>query len=48
LSKAGAAIETTKRYPDADVLVNNLGVYQPKPFEQITDAEWSAIIETNK
>src|SRR5207302_64952 len=28
-------------------LVNNLGVYQLKDFEQITDAEWSAIIETN-
>ena len=47
LSKARDATETTKRYPDVDVVVNNLGVYQPKPFEQITDAEWSAIIETN-
>src|SRR5881396_2445813 len=47
LSKADAAAQTTKRHPDLDVLVNNLGVYEPKPFEQITDAEWSAIIETN-
>ena len=47
LSKAEAAAETTKRYPDVDILVNNLGVYQLKDFEQITDAEWSAIIETN-
>src|SRR5437763_972974 len=47
LSKAAAAVETTKRFPNVDVLVNNLGVYQPKPFEEITDAEWSAIIETN-
>src|SRR5216110_3389485 len=47
LSKARDATETIKRFPDVDVLVNNLGVYQPKPFEQITDAEWSAIIETN-
>ena len=47
LSKADAAAETTKRYPDVDILVNNLGVYQLKDFEQITDAEWSAIIETN-
>ncbi len=47
LSKAGDATETTTRYPDLDVLVNNLGAYQPKPFEQITDADWSAIIETN-
>src|SRR5216110_1042569 len=47
LSKARDATETIKHFPDVDVLVNNLGVYQPKPFEQITDAEWSAIIETN-
>src|SRR5260221_8637803 len=47
LSKADDAMETTKRFPDVDILVNNLGVYQVQPFEQITDAEWSAIIETN-
>ena len=27
--------------------MNNLGVYQVRDFAQITDAEWSAIIETN-
>src|SRR6266581_3087510 len=47
LCKADAAMQTIKRFPDVDILVNNLGVYQLKPFEQITDAEWSAIIETN-
>src|SRR5436853_844768 len=30
-----------------DVLVNNLGVYEVKPFEQITDNDWHAIIDTN-
>ena len=47
LCKADAAMQTIKRFPDVDILVNNLGVYQLKPFEQITDAEWSDIIETN-
>ena len=47
LSKADAAAQTTKRYPDADILVNNLGIYEVKDFEQITDAEWLTIIETN-
>jgi NAD(P)-dependent dehydrogenase (short-subunit alcohol dehydrogenase family) len=47
LSRADAALETTKRFSDVDILVNNLGVYQVSPFEQITYAEWSAIIETN-
>jgi NAD(P)-dependent dehydrogenase (short-subunit alcohol dehydrogenase family) len=30
-----------------DILVNNLGVYEPKLFDQITDNDWHAIIETN-
>jgi NAD(P)-dependent dehydrogenase (short-subunit alcohol dehydrogenase family) len=33
--------------PTVNVLINNLGVYEPKPFEQITDNDWHAIIETN-
>jgi NAD(P)-dependent dehydrogenase (short-subunit alcohol dehydrogenase family) len=33
--------------PTVDVLVNNLGMYEVKPFEQITDEDWHAIIETN-
>src|SRR5437879_7792508 len=47
LSKPDAAAQTTKRYPEVDILVNNLGVYEVRDFEQITDAEWLAIIETN-
>jgi len=30
-----------------EILVNNLGTYEVKPFEQISDADWQAIIETN-
>src|SRR5437016_6854987 len=47
LSQADAAAKTTERHPNVDILVNNLGVYQVKAFEQITDAEWVGIIETN-
>ena len=47
LAKADALAQTTKRHPDLDILVNNLGVYEVKDFEQITDAEWLTIIETN-
>jgi NAD(P)-dependent dehydrogenase (short-subunit alcohol dehydrogenase family) len=47
LAEAGVAAGALARFPAIDILVNNLGVYQVKPFEQITDAEWSAIIETN-
>src|SRR2546423_11284574 len=47
LSKADAAAQSTERHPDVDILVNNLGVYEVKDFEQISDAEWLTIIETN-
>jgi NAD(P)-dependent dehydrogenase (short-subunit alcohol dehydrogenase family) len=47
LSKAEAAAETGRRFPAVEILVNNLGMYEPKPFEETTDADWSAIIETN-
>ena len=30
--------------PGVDVLINNLGVYEPKPFERITDDDWHSII----
>jgi NAD(P)-dependent dehydrogenase (short-subunit alcohol dehydrogenase family) len=36
-----------KAVPTVDVLVNNLGLYEPKPFEQISDDDWYSIIETN-
>src|SRR6185437_2667728 len=30
-----------------DILINNLGVYQPKPFEEITDDDWLQIFQVN-
>jgi NAD(P)-dependent dehydrogenase (short-subunit alcohol dehydrogenase family) len=47
LATPQAVIDTTRRFPEVDILVNNLGVYEPKPFEEITDEDWRAIIETN-
>ena len=34
-------------FPTVDVLVNNLGVFETKPFDQIPDAEWMRFFETN-
>ncbi len=39
-----AAIE---KFPDVDILVNNLGIFDPKPFEQISDEEWMKFFEVN-
>jgi NAD(P)-dependent dehydrogenase (short-subunit alcohol dehydrogenase family) len=33
--------------PDIDVLVNNAGIFEPKPFEEIDDADWLRFFETN-
>jgi NAD(P)-dependent dehydrogenase (short-subunit alcohol dehydrogenase family) len=36
-----------KKYPDVDILVNNLGAFAAKPFFDISDAEWQLMWETN-
>lgn len=33
--------------PHVDILINNLGIFDPKPFEDIPDADWSRFFETN-
>lgn len=33
--------------PAVDVLVNNLGIFEPKPFDAITDADWLHMFEVN-
>ena len=47
LSLAGTAAAVLKRYEHLDILVNNLGTYGVKAFEELTDDDWRAIIETN-
>jgi NAD(P)-dependent dehydrogenase (short-subunit alcohol dehydrogenase family) len=36
-----------KQVPDADVLINNLGIFEPKPFLDIPDADWLRFFEVN-
>ena len=33
--------------PQVDILVNNLGIYEAKPFGEITDADWRRFFEIN-
>jgi NAD(P)-dependent dehydrogenase (short-subunit alcohol dehydrogenase family) len=47
LSNAAGAEKLIQAFPDIDVLVNNAGVFQPVPFEDISDAEWMRFFETN-
>jgi NAD(P)-dependent dehydrogenase (short-subunit alcohol dehydrogenase family) len=36
-----------QRAGDADILVNNLGIFEPRPFEAITDDDWYRFFDTN-
>ncbi len=47
LGTAEGVSDTVRRFPEVDVLVNNLGIFQAVPFEQITDAEWVRFFEVN-
>jgi NAD(P)-dependent dehydrogenase (short-subunit alcohol dehydrogenase family) len=42
LSTAAAADELAHRFPSVEILVNNLGIFEPKAFEEIADEEWAA------
>lgn len=33
--------------PDVDILVNNLGIFEPKAFENIPDEDWQRFFEVN-
>ena len=33
--------------PEVDILVNNLGIFEPKDFFEITDEDWESYFQTN-
>jgi NAD(P)-dependent dehydrogenase (short-subunit alcohol dehydrogenase family) len=47
LSLAGDVDRLRRQLPSLDILVNNLGIYEPKPFEDIPDEEWLRFFEVN-
>jgi len=47
LTTAEGCANLVRRIPDADILVNNLGIFEPKNFEEIADADWMRFFEAN-
>ncbi len=47
LSSSEGVEELLRREPEVDVLVNNLSIFEQKPFGEITDADWFRFFETN-
>jgi NAD(P)-dependent dehydrogenase (short-subunit alcohol dehydrogenase family) len=41
------AREAIARFPSVDILVNNLGIFEPKAFQEISDADWRRFFEVN-
>lgn len=47
LSRAEAAEDVVRRHPGIDILVNNLGIFEPKAFEDIPDEDWQRFFDVN-
>ncbi|HEY8478416.1 MAG TPA: SDR family oxidoreductase [Spirillospora sp.] len=47
LGTAEGAQELRERLPAVDILVNNLGIYEPRPVLEIDDDEWRRYFEIN-
>lgn len=47
LGTAAAADEVALRHPNVEILVNNLGIFEPKQFEEIPDTDWLRFFEVN-
>jgi NAD(P)-dependent dehydrogenase (short-subunit alcohol dehydrogenase family) len=47
LAKAAVVEKLVNNFPAVDILINNLGIFEPKPFEEIPDADWVRFFEVN-
>lgn len=47
LSRAEAAEAIVRRHARIDILVNNLGIFEAKPFEDIPDDDWRRFFDVN-
>ena len=47
LSTEAGAAHLFARVPHVDILVNNLGIFETRPFLEIDDADWRRFFETN-
>ncbi len=45
-TEAGAR-QLIAQFGEVDILVNNLGIFEPKPFTEITDDDWRRFFEVN-
>ena len=46
LGRAEGCAALSRQVPEVDILVNNVGIFEPKPFEEIPDQDWLHFFET--
>ncbi|MCW3105767.1 MAG: short-chain dehydrogenase/reductase, partial [Segetibacter sp.] len=46
-SKADEVTAITQQIPEVDILVNNVGIFEPKAFAEIPDEDWLRFFEVN-
>jgi NAD(P)-dependent dehydrogenase (short-subunit alcohol dehydrogenase family) len=47
LGTAEGVAELVRQLPEVDILVNNVGIFEPKPFEAIPDEDWLRFFQVN-
>src|SRR5450631_1351967 len=47
LGTSSGVAEAVRWFPDVDILVNNMGIFEPKDFEAIPDEDWFRFFEVN-
>ena len=47
LASAEGCAALTREFPSVDILVNNLGIYAPKPFFDLADDDWREMFDVN-
>jgi NAD(P)-dependent dehydrogenase (short-subunit alcohol dehydrogenase family) len=47
VTSAAGCGQVIAAHPNVDVLVNNMGIFEPKPFAEISDADWLRFFEAN-
>ncbi len=47
LGTAAGCEDLIDQVPAVDILINNVGIFEPRPFEEISDADWLRVFEVN-
>jgi NAD(P)-dependent dehydrogenase (short-subunit alcohol dehydrogenase family) len=47
MGTAEGTVKAIRKFPEVDILVNNMGIFEPKGFFDIPDEDWTRFFEAN-